>query len=225
MLGNVELDKAMNAMYVKNHRPKYNYNMDLREFNQLQYLPEELYSLDILDGSPPCSTFSTAGQREKGWGVEKKFREGQKKQRLDDLFFVFLETVRKLRPRVAIAENVAGLLKGNAKGYVHEIVEGFHNLGYDVQLFKLNAARMDVPQSRERVFFIASNQGFPKLELNFNRPLILFGEVRTEHGKPFQDSNCIAAKLLRNMRPGELTLGDISERIRGKCSGFTLKIN
>ena len=27
-------------------------------------LPPELYDLDILDGSPPCSTFSMAGSRE-----------------------------------------------------------------------------------------------------------------------------------------------------------------
>ena len=73
VLGNVELDKAINAMYVKNHHPKYNFNMDLRDFNNLSDLPDELYNLDILDGSPPCSTFSMAGQREKGWNVEKKF--------------------------------------------------------------------------------------------------------------------------------------------------------
>ena len=87
VIGNVEIDQAINAMYVKNHHPKYNYNMDLRDFNALSEIPKEMYGVDILDGSPPCSTFSTSGQREKGWGVEKRFREGQKKQRLDDLFF------------------------------------------------------------------------------------------------------------------------------------------
>ena len=56
----------------------------------LKEYPKELYNLDILDGSPPCSSFSTAGIREKGWGKLKKFREGQAKQILDDLFFEFV---------------------------------------------------------------------------------------------------------------------------------------
>ena len=129
VLGNVEIDPKINSMYVKNNHPKYNFCMDLRDFNKKEDLPDELYHLDILDGSPPCTVFSTAGQREKTWGKEKKFREGQKKQRLDDLFFVWLDTVAKLKPKIAIAENVTGLLKGNAKGYVNEIIHGFHDIG------------------------------------------------------------------------------------------------
>lgn len=99
VLGNVEIDKKINEMYVKNFNPKYNFNMDLREFNLLENLPQELYQLDILDGSPPCSTFSMAGVREKAWGKEKRFREGQKLQTLDDLFFVFLDTVKKIKSK------------------------------------------------------------------------------------------------------------------------------
>ena len=224
VLGNVELDKSINAMYVKNHHPQYNYCMDLRDFNALEDLPDELYRLDILDGSPPCSVFSTAGEREKNWGKEKRFREGQKKQRLDDLFSVFLDTMRKLKPRVAIAENVMGLLKGNARGYVREIIDGFRAAGYELQIFKLDASRMDVPQRRERVFFIANNQGFPNLTLSFNRPLIPFGRVRTERGKPFAKPGGKYERLLRSAKLGEKSIGEISERISGKCSGFANSI-
>lgn len=225
VLGNVELDKPINAMYVKNHHPKYNYCMDLREFNALGNLPDELYRLDILDGSPPCSVFSIAGEREKNWGKEKKFREGQKKQRLDDLFFVFLNTARKLKPRVIIAENVTGLLKGKARGYVREIINGFHDAGYEVQIFKLNAMYMDVPQHRERVFFIANNQGFNKLKLNFDRPLIPFGQVRTERGKPFTKLNGTFETLLQLARPGDKNLGDINKRVNGKHGRFNHTIS
>src|SRR5687767_12039529 len=28
--------------------------------------------LDLLDGSPPCASFSTAGKRERGWGKQHK---------------------------------------------------------------------------------------------------------------------------------------------------------
>ena len=211
VIGNVELDNAINAMYVKNHHPKYNFNMDLREFNNLSDLPDELYNLDILDGSPPCSTFSTAGLREKGWGVEKQFREGQKKQRLDDLFFVFLETVKKLKPKIVVAENVLGLISGNAKGYVHEIIKEFYNLNYEVQIFKLNAASMQVPQIRNRVFFIANNQHYSKLKLNFTYPVIHFGEVRTKHGKPFNSDESKYQELVKFARPSEKKISVVAQ--------------
>ena len=178
VIGNVEIDPKINAMYVQNHHPKYNFNMDLRKFNELTDIPEELYHLDILDGSPPCTVFSTAGKREDGWGVKKKFREGQAAQTLDDLFFVFLDTVEKLKPKVVCAENVPGLLTGNAKGYVNQILKRFKELGYDVQIFKLNAARMDCPTARHRVFFIANRMGYPKLKLDFHYDAIPFMEVR-----------------------------------------------
>ena len=76
VLGCCEIDPKMNEVYVKNHHPKYNFLMDIREFNALpnEKIPAELFDLDILDGSPPCTTFSMAGQREESWGKKKKFR-------------------------------------------------------------------------------------------------------------------------------------------------------
>jgi DNA (cytosine-5)-methyltransferase 1 len=223
VLGNVEIDPKINSMYVKNNHPKYNFCMDLRDFNKKEDLPDELYHLDILDGSPPCTVFSTAGQREKTWGKEKKFREGQKKQRLDDLFFVWLDTVAKLKPKIAIAENVTGLLKGNAKCYVNEIIHGFHDIGYSVQIFKLNAAFMDVPQARERVFFIANNQGYPKLKLDFHNEPIPFGKVRTAHGKPLDKNSWLTKERLEHMRPTDKDMSDILKRIAGKDTCWNSK--
>ena len=224
VLGNVELDTAINAVYVKNHHPKYNYHMDLRDFNELSELPEEMYELDILDGSPPCSTFSLSGEREAVWGKEKHFREGQKKQRLDDLFMVFLETVKKLRPKVVIAENVMGLLVGKAKGYVYEIVKTFHELGYEVQLFQLNSAGMGVPQSRMRIFFIANRMGYPKLRLNFQYPVIKFGDVRTASGKAFKNSGSKYKRLLELAIPTDKSIAKVRERLGLKGSGFNHSI-
>lgn len=221
VIGNVEIDPKINAMYVKNHHPRYNFNMDLREFNKLQELPEELYHLDILDGSPPCTVFSTAGEREKNWGKEKAFREGQAKQRLDDLFFVWLDTVNRLKPKIAVAENVTGLIKGNAKGYVNQIIKRFHEIGYNVQLFKLNAATMDVPQARERVFFVANNQGYPKLKLNFHGKPIKFGEVRTEHGKPIGQNAIKLRHRLAKIKPTDRYLSDVTLREEGIESGYS----
>lgn len=217
VLGNIEIDPAINTVYKANHHPKYNYCMDLREFNKKDDLPDELYALDILDGSPPCSTFSVAGDREKAWGKKKKFREGQKEQTLDDLFFVFLDTVEKLRPKVVIAENVTGMLKGNAKGYINMIVNRFHSLGYAVQLFKLNAAYMDVPQARERIFFIANRMGYPKLRLEFHGKPITFGEVRTADGVEYKGK---LKKDLDRATAGDIKISDIRTRCGDKYGSF-----
>ena len=157
VLGCCEIDPKMNEVYVKNHNPKYNFLMDIREFNKLpnDQIPEELFHLDILDGSPPCTTFSMAGEREESWGKKKKFREGQAEQTLDDLSFVFIETVAKLKPKCVIMENVEGLLLGEAWSYVQEIYRKFKEIGYEVGHWLLKGEQMGVPQKRHRVFFIA----------------------------------------------------------------------
>ena len=224
VLGCVEIDPAINAIYRRNLRPENNYLMDLRDFNRLPDadIPPELFALDVLDGSPPCSTFSLAGKREKAWGVEKRFKEGQAKQTLDDLFFVFLETVERLRPRAVVAENVTGLVKGNAKGYVNAILARFREIGYAVQLFVLNAAFMEVPQRRERVFFVANRCGFPPLRLDFRYPPVTFGEVKTPQGEPVplsEDPNALC-RLLAKARDGDTKLSDVCERERGRNVRF-----
>lgn len=219
VIGNVEIDPKINEMYVKNFHPKYNYCMDLREFNRSEDLPEELYGIDILDGSPPCTTFSMSGQREKVWGKKKKFREGSVSQTLDDLFFVFLDTVEKLKPKIVIAENVTGIVQGNAKGYCNLIVKRFHELGYELQIFKLNAANMDVPQARERIFFIANNQRYGKLKMIFNYNPIRFGQIREERG--IEVGGEVLKSLLAKTKNSDKKIADVYARYNhGKNKHF-----
>lgn len=220
VIGNCEIDPRMNSVYVANNHPKYNYNMDVREFLQKDDLPEELYNLDILDASPPCSSFSMSGDRAKSWGKNKVFMEGQKAQKLDDLFFVYLDVVEKLKPRCTIAENVAGLVSGKARGYVNKIVKRYREIGYDVQIFQLNAAFMEVPQKRVRVFFVANRMGYPKLELNFHYKPIKFGEIRSkEPGEPIKE-NTEMSKLLKMARHSDKKLSTVKGRLGQKASLF-----
>lgn len=169
-LGGVEIDPKVAEVYRINHNPRHFYIQDIREFNKREDLPPELYDLDLLDGSPPCSSFSMAGNREKDWGKKKQFREGQEYQRLDDLVFEYVRTIEKLQPRVALLENVKGLIAGNAKAYAKKLKQAFEAAGYRVQAFLLNAASMGVPQKRERVFFIGLRKDFdlPGLILRFD---------------------------------------------------------
>lgn len=181
VLGGVEIDKEMMDLYRENHKPKYSYLMGVQDFNnfRLDELPDEVKNLDILDGSPPCSVFSMAGSREKKWGKENFFREGQKRQKLDDLFYHFIEVGKRLQPKVIVAENVKGLLAGNARGYVKEIFTYFQEAGYHCQLFLFNASKMGVPQARERTFFIAkrADLDFSPLKPEFNEQPITVAEA------------------------------------------------
>lgn len=189
VLGNVEIDPKIMQVYKANHNPRYPFLMGVQDFKKLENIPDELFSLDILDGSPPCSTFSIAGSREKAWDKNKKFREGQAEQVLSDLFFDFIDVAERLKPKVIIAENVKGLILGNAKGYVKAINNRLNEIGYEVQLFLLNSASMGVPQRRERTFFIARRKDLklPKLELKFSEKPIPYKEVEktliTKYGK------------------------------------------
>ena len=184
VIGCCEIDPKMNEIYIKNHHPKYNFLMDIREFNKLpiEELPEELLDLDILDGSPPCTTFSMAGDREDSWGKKKKFREGQAEQTLDDLSFVFIETVAKLMPKVMIMENVEGLLLGNAWAYVQRIYKELKDIGYNVKHYLCKGENMGVPQTRHRAFFIAIRNDIDfyieSLDMSFNYEPITYGEIK-----------------------------------------------
>lgn len=165
-LGGVEFTEHYSKVYKYNHNPKYFYLQDIREFNKRTDLPDELYHLDMLDGSPPCAAFSTAGAREKNWGKTKEYEGIQ--QVKDDLVYHYCDTIEKLNPKVFLLENVSGLSKGNAQTYLKKVVKRLSER-YNVQIFLLYAASMGIPQIRNRVFVIGLRKDFdlPKLELNF----------------------------------------------------------
>ena len=109
-------------------------------------------ALDVLEGSPPCASFSTAGKREKGWGEVKAYSD--RRQRSDDLFFEYARLVDGLQPRVFTAENVSGLVKGKAIGYFKEILTALRSCGYAVDAKVLDASWLGVPQARQRLIFV-----------------------------------------------------------------------
>lgn len=221
-IGGVEIDPKVAEVYKANHNSKHLFIEDIRDFNQREELPEELYNLDILDGSPPCSSFSMAGNREKDWGKEKVFREGQAKQRLDDLFFDYIALAKRLQPKVVIAENVKGMLQGNAKSYVKRIKKEFEAAGYVVQLFLLNAASMGVPQKRERVFFICQRNdlNFPKLELKFDEKTIPFKDIFDEKDQKRNISDLMFDIWSKRMKT-DRHLGYTTKRVLGVNKYFT----
>lgn len=97
--------------------------------------------LDVLDGSPPCQGFSTAGKRNLDDDRNQLFRE-------------YVRLLRGLKPRVFVMENVSGLVKGKMKLVFAEIMRELKASGYRVKCRLMNAMYFNVPQSRERLIWI-----------------------------------------------------------------------
>ena len=232
VIGCNEIDPRIMEVYCQNHAPKYSFLEPIQEFKLRDDLPGELYNLDILDGSPPCSVFSMAGLREKAWGVEKKFKEGQKKQILDTLFFDFIDLTSKLQPKVAIAENVKGLLLGDAIKYTREIYARFDKAGYYCQHWLLDASTMGIPQRRVRVFFICLRkdvavpflvqknmfESAPYIDMSFNEPPIIFDSIADYSGREITGDN--TRFLWENRQRGDSDQSDANYRLFGKASNF-----
>jgi DNA (cytosine-5)-methyltransferase 1 len=133
--------------------------LDTRDIRNVQ--PEEILAatglqageLDLFDGSLPCQAFSTAGQREKGWGKAKSYEHGAR-QCNETLFDEYIRILRGLRPKVFVAENVSGLVKGVAKGWFLDVLKALKESGYRVKAKLLDAQWLGVPQMRQRIIFI-----------------------------------------------------------------------
>ena len=104
--------------------------------------------LDVLDGSPPCQGFSTAGKR--------KVLDPR-----NDLFREYVRLIKELQPKVFVMENVSGMVKGIMKGRFIEIMKDLKSTGYNVKAKMMNAKWYEVPQSRERMIFIGVKDGDP----------------------------------------------------------------
>jgi len=97
--------------------------------------------VDIIIGGPPCQPFSVVGSQ-----------RGKHDDR--DGFPAFLSAMRRYEPKLAIFENVRGMLYRNHE-YFEFIRAEMRDLGYAVSWRLLNAVNFGVPQNRERLVVVA----------------------------------------------------------------------
>jgi DNA (cytosine-5)-methyltransferase 1 len=98
-------------------------------------------ALDVLDGSPPCQGFSTAGQR--------KFTDSRNR-----LFEEYVRMIDVFKPKMLVMENVSGLRKGKMKLMFAEMTIALKQAGYRVSCRELNAWWYGVPQDRRRLIWV-----------------------------------------------------------------------
>lgn len=121
---------------------------DLSIPESLDEIADRIDGSDILIGGPPCQGFSTLGKR----------RDGDKRSSLVD---VFAELVNRVRPKIALVENVRGIQSKKHPEfgtYANALQQGLQNGadgGYFTSSKLLNAVQFGVPQNRVRWFMLA----------------------------------------------------------------------
>jgi DNA (cytosine-5)-methyltransferase 1 len=113
--------------------------------------------VDLIIGGPPCQPFSQIG-----------YQRGHRDPR--DGFPIFLDAVARLRPKVAIIENMRGLLFRN-RDYLAQAAAELRRFGYQVDARLLNARDYGAPQNRERVVIVAHRGGWEWPEASVAEPV------------------------------------------------------
>lgn len=125
------------------------------DINSLIPSIRQLCDIDLVIGGPPCQGFSVAG----------KMDENDERSQL---IWSFVSVVEAVSPRAFIMENVKALGTLERWSKVRgELLARFRDLGYAVGFMVLNASDFDVPQSRERIFFVGlkgNSEAVPDLE-------------------------------------------------------------
>jgi DNA (cytosine-5)-methyltransferase 1 len=115
-------------------------------------LPKMPKSADVVVGGFPCQDISING---KGAGVSGA-RSG--------LYRAMVEAVKRLKPKVFVAENVRALLMKSRRDSLEQVMRDFSALGYELSVELYKAVDYGVPQIRERVFIVGVQKGRPQFE-------------------------------------------------------------
>lgn len=99
--------------------------------------------VDIVEAGFPCQAFSYAGKR-------LGFEEAR-----GTLFFEFARCVKETHPKIAVGENVRGLLNHDGGRTLKAMIGILEELGYNVRYRMLRSQYLDVPQKRERLIILA----------------------------------------------------------------------
>lgn len=124
--------------------------------------------IEMIVGGPPCQPFSVAAAQRFLKGDIKYKRKGTEDKERGLLIFEFMKIVSDIQPEFFMIENVPGLVgldNGKTFDNIRLLCEG---LGYNVSRpYLANAASYGVPQTRMRVFIIASKNN---VDLSFPEP-------------------------------------------------------
>lgn len=103
---------------------------------------KDIKDIDLVIGGPPCQGFSVAGKMDPNDPRSKHV-------------WTFADVVQMLNPKAFVMENVKALgTLSKWEPLRKSLLERFRDLGYSTNFVVLNATEFNVPQGRERVFFV-----------------------------------------------------------------------
>lgn len=124
-----------------------NENIDAIDFKSvLKSIGIKPGEVDILIGGPPCQGFSMAGSR--FWDDPR-----------NHLLKSYVRTLKIIKPKWFLMENVEGLLTSNKGIYIYEAAKAFIELGYLIRIEKVYSQEYGVPQRRKRVLIVGNRLG------------------------------------------------------------------
>ena len=135
--------------------------------NNMNYNTKSIYDLiaenyvfpeaNAVIGGFPCQDFSHCGSRKGFESITghdcKETVDKEKQNSRGTLYKSFVEVVKRVKPKIFVAENVYGLLtmKNNP---INQIMKDFGDLGYDVQYQIIYCPEFGIPQTRKRVIIM-----------------------------------------------------------------------
>ena len=128
--------------FESNHPGSKGILMDLGNFDP-ENLKKITGKIDVVVGGPPCQGFSISGKRN-----PDDPRNG--------LYTSFVKTVKQLKPKAFVLENVPNLVAMSGGKIKDKILKDFSSLGYKVKYKVMLASDYGVPQNRRRVVFVGT---------------------------------------------------------------------
>jgi DNA (cytosine-5)-methyltransferase 1 len=123
-----------------NRKVLHSHWSDAKLYADIRFIrSKKLSDVDIICGGFPCQDLSIAGHK-KGFKGEKS-----------SLWFEMLRIIRDLRPKVAVMENVANILKVEGQTVIGSLAE----IGYSCEWQVISARDVGAPHLRRRWFCIA----------------------------------------------------------------------
>lgn len=140
------------------NRPNWNViHEDIKKIDKKSL--KKFEGVDLVTGGFPCQAFSYAGKK---LGIEDT---------RGTLFYDFARSIKIIRPKIIVAENVRGLFTHDNGNTIKTIIKVFESIGYNIHNPRvLRAIFYNVPQKRERIFIIGIRKD---LNLNFDYPTIV----------------------------------------------------
>jgi DNA (cytosine-5)-methyltransferase 1 len=167
--------------------PTHKKNYIINSINDLLQNNYNFPKSDIVIGGFPCTDFSHAGKR---LGFKSSKSHNLKDKITDDnnrgtLYKSFVEVVKRVKPKIFVAENVYGLLTMEGEP-IKQIINDFEKVGYDTQYELIKANEYGIPQKRWRVIIIgiSKDRKIKNLELKWNN--LTKNKITCSLGKYFE---------------------------------------